>query len=163
MMWPVMEDIQEQRFWRKVKKGAGCWEWIGSKNRVGGYGQIRVEGRLVQAHRFSFELHGGKLPPNMRVLHKCDNPSCVNPAHIYAGSQSENVRDAWKRSGRVPAGFCLMVGEDNYRAKLTDEKVRQIRSLADEGFRHEDIAVGFGVHQTTVSAVVRRVLWKHID
>jgi hypothetical protein len=70
----------------------GCWEWYGAFNNYG-YGSIRVDGLRVGAHRASYVAHVGPLPSNMQVLHKCDNPSCVNPDHLFLGTQSDNVYD----------------------------------------------------------------------
>lgn len=86
------------RFWRFVRKGAGCWEWTGHSNRPGGYGRFAVQATrpivLVVAHRYSWELHFGPIPPGMIVCHRCDNPSCVRPDHLFLGTQSDNVRDS---------------------------------------------------------------------
>ena len=157
-------ETQEQRFWRLTEKTSGCWNWVGAKTNAG-YGVMCLKGqaRYVYAHRYSFELHGGKLFPGVYVLHKCDIPSCVNPDHLYAGTQSDNLRDSWRRSGRVPAGFCNRPGELNHQAKLTVDVVQKIRSLAGEGLRHRDIAVEVGVHQTTVSRVIGRRTWAHVE
>lgn len=81
------------RFWRRVKKSDGCWEWQGCRAN-GGYGRFGVLAeRIVYAHRFSYELHYGALPPGAMVCHHCDNPPCVRPDHLFAGDDSANVRD----------------------------------------------------------------------
>lgn len=92
----------EERFWKKVKKTDSCWIWIGAKFAIG-YGAIftgkKVNGhkRPVSAHRFSYELKNGPIPNNFFILHKCDNPPCVNPDHLWAGTQRQNLIDCLKK------------------------------------------------------------------
>ena len=79
------------RFWAKVKKGDGCWEW--QAQNVNGYGRIRINGKLVLSHRVVWEMNNGKIPNGIDILHSCDNPSCVNPKHLWAGTHQENMKD----------------------------------------------------------------------
>lgn len=83
------------RFWDRVMPmmdDQGCWEWVGRRSRKG-YGTFEVGNRQVMATHFSWELHNGPKPPELQVLHRCDNPSCVNPAHLFLGTNQDNVRD----------------------------------------------------------------------
>jgi hypothetical protein len=90
-----------KRFWDKVQKGdrCACWLWQGAKNTVG-YGRYKINGKLYLPHRLAWEERYGKIPKNKWVLHRCDNPACVNPTHLYIGTRSDNVKDALAR-GKV--------------------------------------------------------------
>ena len=98
-----------KRFWRSVKKTNTCWLWTASKD-TNGYGQFSVKGRDVTVHRFSYELHKGKIPKGSWygttcVLHKCDNTLCVNPKHLFLGSQQENIKD---RDNKIKVGIIVL-------------------------------------------------------
>lgn len=102
------------RFWAKVNKTEGCWEWTGAKGR-GGYGQLYVDGKDVRAHRVSWELHHGPIPKGMFVCHHCDNQPCVRPEHLFIGDNAANMRDAfakgrhstpWMRRGAIRKTQC---------------------------------------------------------
>jgi hypothetical protein len=101
---PRLTGTPEQRFWPRVRKSTGCWEWTGGRYKSGGYGQFKASVGQVRAHRFSWELHNGPIPDGMWVLHRCDNPPCVRPEHLYLGTVRENVRDMIER-GRGAGHF----------------------------------------------------------
>jgi len=88
------------RFWKKVDKSGDCWLWISGRDRPGGYGQFSCAGKQIRAHRYSWELHNGSIPEGLWVLHRCDNPPCVNPAHLFIGDRKANMDDAAAK-GRI--------------------------------------------------------------
>ena len=134
---------------------SGCWLWNGYLGDR--YGRIRVGGRLTKAHRASWEAHRGPVPLGMHVLHKCDTPACVNPAHLFVGTPTENMADmiAKGRDRRLP-------GSLNGQAKLTEADVREIRSLKGLMFQWQ-IAERFGVTQVQVGNILRGASWRNLD
>jgi hypothetical protein len=147
------------RFLAKVsKQDDGCWLWTASTT-LSGYGQFWIGDRRVDAHRASFELFNGEIPPGAFVLHSCDVKLCVNPAHLSAGTQAQNLADmvARGRCNRAPKVY----GEAHPRAVLTDEKVREIRSRWPRETQ-TSLAAEYRVPQTSISSIVRRVTWKHV-
>lgn len=155
------------RFWAKVEKTATCWLWTGAK--YGGYGRLnpgKHSGVPLRAHRVSWELHYGPIPQGMVVCHRCDNPSCVRPDHLFLGSHEDNMLDA-VRKGRTkkgrPAPESGQPGELHHHAKLTNADVRAIRARRAAGEPIATLARDYGIHQTHVRSIVRRDCWKHID
>lgn len=109
-----------QRFWEKVQKTDGCWLWLAYK-QPRGYGQFKHQGRMRLAHRFSWELTNGLIPEGECVLHTCDNPACVNPEHLFLGTQLDNSLDMYEKGRQAPSPACA--GETNGRAKLSATSV----------------------------------------
>lgn len=144
-------EREKERFWKKVSIAGPdeCWNWNGaiSKCKNGsGYGSLCVLGRQVKAHRVSFAINKGAIPAGMFVCHKCDNRRCVNPAHLFLGTQSDNIRDCSAKGRMI--------------TKLTKYDVFSIRHSRENGEKLKVIAARFGVSTTTVSAIVRRRKWK---
>jgi len=133
-----------------------CWEWTGYKSR-GGYGRIRYCGRSVGAHRVSWIEHFGPIPEGLAVCHKCDNRSCVNPDHLFIGTQADNMRDMQAKKRRRGVGG--QRGEGHHNAKLREEDVRLIRSLAGSD---KAIAERFGMTRRYIWSVRHGVTWKNI-
>ena len=149
-----------QRFFAKVRKSEACWWWEGTKNNKG-YGMfMAVSPAKSLAHRFSYELVNGSIPKGKNILHQCDNPACVNPAHLVLGTHAENMRDMHrKRRGK----FVAHKGEHNGSSKLTDDQVRNMRrQYSGGGVTQAKLAEQFGVSRTLVSNVVTRLAWKHV-
>lgn len=136
------------RFWTKVAiSDVGCWEWRGGKNPEG-YGNFSLDGRSVGAHVVAFMLTSGDVPDGMWVLHHCDNPSCVRPDHLYAGTHAENVADRDRR-GRT------LNGERHGATRLSDATVVEIRALYASGrWTQRALAETFGVSVAWVNALV---------
>lgn len=140
----------EDRFWRYAVKQDGCWEWRGRKDK-NGYGMLSSKKRpyTLRAPRISWELHIGPIPNGLWVLHKCDNPSCSNPEHLFLGTPLDNVTDM------IQKGRGARKGEQNSRAVLTDEQVAEVRSLYRLGdISQQTIADMFGVSQSSISQMV---------
>ena len=143
----------EERFWSKVDKGGPdeCWLWQAATDGWG-YGRSSVRGKTKLAHRVSYELEKGPIPEGLCVCHSCDVPPCVNPQHLFVGTQQDNITDRYKK-GRSASG------EKHGRAKLTDFEVRLIRA-SDKPQR--ELAVDFGVGQQQVSHIKNHKRWTHI-
>jgi hypothetical protein len=95
----LLHEIAAARFWPRVRKTDTCWLWIGHKSRPG-YGALNLKGKHVRVHRFSWLLHFGEIPTGMSILHRCDVRNCVNPSHLFLGTQADNMKDAGKK-GRI--------------------------------------------------------------
>jgi HNH endonuclease len=146
----------ERNFWSKVRKTSTCWVWVACKHSFG-YGVFRCKTVLYRAHRISWEWEKGKIPRDKCVLHKCDNPACVRPSHLFLGTKLENTQDMIRKGRDVqdPAR-----GEDCAR-KLTWRRVRSIRRKYATGeFTQAELAQEFGVSQPMVGYIVRHEQWK---
>lgn len=164
------EDDEAARFWARVRKTETCWIWDAGGDRKG-YGKFYV-GRGInrQAHRWAWESINGPIPDGMLVRHTCDNPPCVNPAHLEVGTQLDNMRDAVER-GRIRRGddhptrrdpSLVTRGEQRTQAKLTEAQVTEIRALAAEGIARRKIARMFDIAEVTVRKIVNRETWSHV-
>src|SRR5690606_8661785 len=128
-----------------------CWEWKRSRNKHG-YGLLTISGKSHFAHRLAYELPKGSIPDGPFVLHECDNPSCINPEHLSAGTQSQNMADCHARGrSRIPAP--RLPGELNGSAKLTAAQVSDMRIRLARGESQSSIAADFGISQSQVSNI----------
>jgi hypothetical protein len=151
----------EDRFWSKVNVDtkSGCWEWTAGKTR--GYGRIGVNGRMGYAHRVSWEIHYEEIPEGMFVCHRCDNPSCVNPDHLFLGTNNDNRQDSM-RKGRI------LKGEKHKSSKITREDVARLRkeyaklNHGDKVNYKINQAKLLGVSLWTIEDVLYGHTWKHL-
>lgn len=135
---------------------SGCWNWFGGKWRDG-YGEVRVDGRMQAAHRVAYKEWVGRIPHGLYVLHHCDNPACINPAHLFVGDQYANMGDC-KDKGRCGDHK----GELNGRAILSEEDVVSIRKLYTQGVTITKLACEFKMSMGAIANIVRGRTWKHL-
>ncbi len=142
----------EERFEQYVEYTNTCWLWRGALNTKG-YGTFTLSSKhMIMAHRFAYELWVNKIPKNLCVLHKCDTPICVNPEHLFLGTQRDNVMDMInKRRG--------IIGELNGSAKLTEKQVKEIKQLGRCGITQREIAIQFDISPTMVGQILRHKNW----
>ena len=151
----------KKRFLEKVevKSSNECWEWKASKFKDG-YGAFWNGDNQIRAHRFSWEFHFGNIPEGVLVCHHCDNPSCVNPNHLFLGTIQDNINDKCKK-GRADGGS--IKGEEHYFSKVTNKEVIRIRELYDTGkYFQREIGELFGISRSNVGEIIRRKTWTHI-
>jgi hypothetical protein len=145
-MWRDLSD----RLWTRVEPNGDCWEFTGARNAKG-YGSIGVGNRrTTQAHRVAYEVTYGPIPPGALVLHSCDNPPCVNPAHLRIGTAADNTADMMERQRNVAPRSL-----HNGKAKLSDEDVAAIRQRHATGESCKAIARDLNLHSTYVSRIIR--------
>lgn len=152
-----------EKFWFNTNKigaeiieGSRCWHWQGYTSNTGmQYGRMFVRGRHFSAHRLSYELHHGAIPAKASVCHRCDNPICVNPDHLFLGTPLENMldRDAKGRQAK---------GEKNGGAKVTIHLVREIRAAkkSDNSLTLRQLKARFGLSVPQISRILRGTAWK---
>lgn len=140
----------------------GCWNWIKSCDGQG-YGQFWSGSKLMRSHRWAYNYYKGNLSQNLCVCHKCDNIKCVNPDHMFLGTQDDNLKDMTNKGRRAldtAKNRNTARGERQGRSKLTEEQVREI--LTFNGNQH-DIARKFNVTHSLISSIKLRKVWKHLQ
>jgi hypothetical protein len=156
------------RFWAKVNKDGPmhpvcgqCWVWTGA-SRPTGYGNFKINFRTCSTHRFSWIIHNGSIPKGLCVCHRCDNPSCVNPNHLWLGTRKDNSEDMVKKNrsnGGAPSG------EKNPNAKLDEEQVLEIIKLykyRSKVFGVSGLANKYKVSVNNVRRILSRKAWRHL-
>lgn len=179
----------EERFWKKVDRSGGpdaCWTWTAYRD-CRGYGQVGYAGRVSGAHRVAWAMTHGDMPVGLCVCHRCDNPPCCNPAHLFVGTHADNNADMISKGRHVaPRGDdngsrlhperlrrgdnhparvrpeCLARGEASGTAKLREPLVLEIRERAENGESHRAIARSMDISRCTVRQIVRRQTWAHL-
>lgn len=143
---------------------SGCWLWLGTERGSNGYGSLKVDGKLIAAHRYSYQRHVSEIPAGLLVLHRCDNPACVNPNHLFLGTDQDNSDDKVKKQ-RQARGAALVKaqaknkarGEANGNSRLTSAQVEEIRAMP---LPQRAMAKKFGVSQAIISKIKRKEAWK---
>lgn len=139
---------------------SGCWEWNGSRDRHG-YGWIRNGDRTVKAHRASYAVHIRPVLAGETICHRCDNPPCVNPEHLFAGTMLDNTRDMIAKGRRRPdKGY--IKGTRHPQAKLNDDQVLRLRAMRAEGATYAVLMAEFGLSKTTTGDICTGKLWRHL-
>lgn len=145
----------DDRFDAKVERRgpSECWPWKGAKFRFG-HGNFSLNGKATNAHRFSWVRTHGEIPSGLYVCHHCDNPPCVNPAHLFLGTPKDNSQDREKKGRGI-----RRIGSRSPKARVDEYKVLEIRR---SDLKQIEIAKRFGITQTTVSRIRRRENWGHV-
>lgn len=154
------------RFESRIRRSQGCWTWTG-RTLSSGYGLFdtrEIRRGPVLAHRIAYGLANGNVmpPDDKNVCHSCDNPPCCNPAHLFLGSDADNMRDASRKGRLVRAERSIRRGAVHHAAKLTEPEVLQIRELGAMRVLQRQIAERFGVTKTLVGLILNRKVWTHI-
>lgn len=147
----------KERFFLYVEQGEACWTWIGATDRYG-RGRFRNPGGTCVAPRLAWEFENGPVPEGLRVLHSCDNPNCVNPDHLWIGTQRDNLDDMRKKNRHHHPP--VMFGESNPFSKLTKDNVIEIRASTNK--TNVELGARFNVHPNTISYVRSGKTWGHV-
>ncbi len=153
----MISDEAKTRFWSKVNKTDTCWLWTAYR-LVEGYGQIRINGKIHRTHRLSYLIAYGDFSPKLSVLHKCDVPACVNPAHLFLGTLADNNLDMTNK-GRRATGKSIFINRTT--TKLTDVQVVCLREdFINLNLTQAQLAKKYGISQSVVSRIVNKHSWK---
>lgn len=170
---PISDSVQCS-FWDRVdiRLPSECWKWMGTKNKIG-YGDIRINGKYYTTSRISYFLSYGENIDGSLVLHTCDNPTCVNPFHLFTGTQKDNMEDmirkgrkykikgrAWKEAH--PDHSNHLLGSANSESKLTEEDVIEIRKKLLAKEKQSEIARQFGVSYSMICRISKGKNWLHV-
>ena len=150
--------FSDVRFQRKVQITDSCWLWTGCLKKRDGYGWVGRNKKQMGAHRYAWILINGPIPDGLCVLHKCDNPPCVNPDHLFLGTQVDNIRDMQSKGRQA----CNHLGQANPNAKLSVADVHTVRLLCAHGVKQSVVARLFGVKEGCISKIMLNRTWKLI-
>lgn len=148
------------KFWDKVDKTSDCWEWVGYREKTN-YGRVSFRGNnKMLTHRVSWILTNGEIPNDLCVLHRCDNPPCVNPEHLFLGTIADNNADRdrkgrWKENG--------IKGSQHWRSKIDESDVRVIKGLISVGTKQRAIARFFDMSEQAIGDIKAGRRWRHVE
>lgn len=147
----------ECRFWSKVQKLGpnDCWNYLAGKTNR--YGRFHYRGHHVNAHRFAWFLSYGPIPEDLWVLHKCDNPACCNPSHLFLGTHTDNMRDMGGKNRKY-----RIYGERNPAVKLTENQVKEIKESLTNGVKQRLLAIKYKVTESNIHYIKSGKRWSHI-
>ena len=148
-----------ERFFSKISfenHSNKCWIWTGSKDKAG-YGLLRMGKKFIKSHRYAYQLYNGNFDNKLFVCHKCDNPSCNNPEHLFLGTAKENNLDRVNKNRNAN-----QKGSNQTSAILNEKLVLEIRDKLKNGYLAKYLAIDYGVHKTTIADIKHRRTWSHI-
>ena len=149
-------------FWYRVnihKDTKECWEFAGNR-KAAGYCGLRINNKIVKAHRYAYEsFFRKKIPKGLLVCHKCDNPPCCNPYHLFIGTQKDNMQDMVKKGRGNRKGGTMVSGEKTWNSKFTEKQVREIRK---SNLRNNILANKYNVSPSTISRIKSYQRWSNI-
>jgi hypothetical protein len=148
----------KNRFYDKFipEPNSGCWLWLATRNAINGYGRMGFCGLTTYAHRVSWVLYNGEIPLETCVLHRCDNPICVNPEHLFLGSTQDNIDDKINKMRHMVKSGCDYT---HLNAKLTPDEVRRVRK--ETGTANE-VAIRLGINVSCVRHIRKKETYKHV-
>lgn len=149
------DEDMKQKLFSKIKQVNDCWEWQGSLHRQG-YGNFPYKNSGQLAHRVSWILFNGEIPSGMNICHKCDNPPCVNPDHLFVGSYQDNINDMFRKGRKNHQG------ENHPKVKLSSSQVLEIRELLNKKITQEEICKKYGITNGHVGSIKHKRTWKLI-
>jgi hypothetical protein len=159
----ILTEKDSIRFWNKVDISGDCWIWTAAKSSKG-YGRFKLNGKLQSPHVLSYRMHNEFYDNTLQVCHKCDNPSCINPDHLFLGTRSDNMIDcaSKNRISQLPSWVLEKKGENKHISKLTNEQVKEIKMLLKTSIKQVEIAEIYSVSNNTIGDIKAGRTWNHI-
>lgn len=159
---PLSVQEARRRFWSRVDKSGtnGCWLWLGCTcGSTSIYGTHGYQGKTYKAHRLAYELTHGPIPNGMLACHRCDNKLCVNPDHIFLGTQKDNISDMYRKGRNRNVS---LRGEENHRSKYTTNQAVDVKTLRLNGTSMKQISELTGVSEPAVNSICQGRVWRHV-